>query len=193
MVYYFKRQALKKGDSIMSKILLVVDMQNDFIDGSLGTEEAVKILPNVINKIKNFQGNIIYTRDTHNEEYLSTQEGQNLPIEHCIENTLGWELQKDIKELAEESNSPVYNKDTFGSKELVHELSNIASKEDIEEIQLVGLCTDICVISNALTIKSFLPEVKISVDANCCAGVTPESHQNALDAMKICQIRIING
>lgn len=173
----------------MNKVLLVVDMQNDFIDGSLGTKEAVSIVPNVVQKIKEFEGKIIYTRDTHQGNYLSTQEGRNLPIEHCIEGTLGWEIHKDIQELISPQNV-IYNKVTFGSKDLILELEEMNKKEPIDEIELVGICTDICVISNALTIKTFLPEAKISVDENCCAGVTKESHKNALNAMKICQIQI---
>lgn len=176
----------------MSKILIVVDMQNDFIDGALGTKEAIGILPNVIERIQNFKGNIIYTRDTHKGNYLSTQEGKCLPVEHCIEGTSGWELHGDIQQIMGDAQSIIYNKNTFGSKELVQELMEIDKKDPIEEIELIGLCTDICVISNALLIKAFLPEVKISVDARCCAGVTPESHQNALNAMKMCQINILD-
>ncbi|MDU5083109.1 cysteine hydrolase [uncultured Tissierella sp.] len=176
----------------MNKVLIVVDMQNDFIDGALGTKEAVNIVPNVIQKIKKFKGKVIYTKDTHNKDYLSTQEGKKLPVEHCIEGTPGWELHKNIQELIEDAQTNIYNKDTFCSKELVQELIEIDKKDKIEGIELIGLCTDICVISNALLIKAFLPEVKISVDAKCCAGVTPESHQNALNAMKMCQIEITN-
>ncbi|MBU5313348.1 cysteine hydrolase [Tissierella carlieri] len=176
----------------MNKVLIVVDMQNDFIDGALGTKEAVNIVPNVIQKIKKFKGKVIYTKDTHNKDYLSTQEGKKLPVEHCIEGTPGWELHKNIQELIEDAQTNIYNKDTFGSKKLVQELIEIDKKDKIEGIELIGLCTDICVISNALLIKAFLPEVKISVDAKCCAGVTPESHQNALNAMKMCQIEITN-
>ena len=175
----------------MTKILIVVDMQNDFIDGALGTKEAVTIVANVIEKIKSFDGMVIFTQDTHQIDYLETQEGKNLPVEHCIQGTHGWELQKDIKNLMEEKNSSVYNKNTFGSKDLVNELALLSKREKIEEIQLVGLCTDICVISNALTIKTFLPEIRISVDESCCAGVSPESHENAIDAMKVCQIEVI--
>ncbi|TJX13814.1 cysteine hydrolase [Tissierella creatinini] len=175
----------------MTKILIVVDMQNDFIDGALGTKEAVEVVPNVIQKIKNFQGTIILTQDTHETNYLDTQEGKNLPVEHCIDGSYGWELQKDIKILMEEKKSSVYKKNTFGSKDLVHELVELSKEETIEEIQLVGLCTDICVISNALTIKTFLPDTRIVIDESCCAGVTPESHKNALDAMRVCQIEVV--
>ncbi len=175
----------------MTKVLIVVDMQNDFIDGALGTKEAVEIVPKVIKKIKGFDGIFLFTQDTHQMDYLSTQEGKNLPVEHCIEGTHGWELQQEIKILMEERDSSIHKKDTFSSKELAFELVELSKKDRIEEIQLVGLCTDICVISNALTIKAFLPEVKIAVDESCCAGVTPDSHTNALNAMKMCQIQVI--
>lgn len=175
----------------MTKILVVVDMQNDFINGSLGTKEAVNIVDNVVKKIEGFDGRVLYTRDTHLEDYLETQEGKNLPVKHCIENTHGWEIEDTIKSLAKENNSTIFDKLTFGSKDLVNELVKLSEKEEIEEIQIVGLCTDICVISNALTIKTFLPEISIVVDASCCAGVTEASHLNALNAMKMCQIEII--
>ena len=176
----------------MNRFLLVVDMQNDFIDGALGTKEAVSIVNNVKKKIQSFDGPVLFTRDTHQESYLESQEGQNLPVVHCLEGTDGWELQEDIGQLSKERQSPIYNKNTFGSKDLITHLLNRAMEEQIDEIELVGLCTDICVISNAMTIKTFLPETKLIVDASCCAGVTPESHQRALDAMKMCQIHIIN-
>ncbi|HWR60866.1 MAG TPA: isochorismatase family cysteine hydrolase [Clostridia bacterium] len=175
----------------MSKVLIVVDMQNDFIDGALGTKEAEKIAGRVADKIAKHSGAVIFTRDTHSEAYLSTQEGHNLPVVHCIEGTHGWELQKDIGRLAEDKHSKVFDKNTFGSRELAEYLEELSSREAVEEIELVGLCTDICVISNALTIKAFLPETRIRVDASCCAGVTPESHRNALAAMKVCQIEIL--
>lgn len=168
------------------KILIVVDMQNDFIDGALGTSEAVSILPKVIDKIKNFKGAVFATRDTHDENYLKTQEGANLPVPHCIIGTKGHEIHEDIMKLI--STTP-FDKVTFGSTDLAEYLKNV--RLNIEEIELVGLCTDICVISNALLIKATLPEVKISVCSELCAGVTPLSHQNALEAMKMCQINII--
>jgi nicotinamidase-related amidase len=174
----------------MSRVLIVVDMQKDFIDGALGTKEAQAIVPAVLDKIRKHEGITIYTRDTHHKEYLSTQEGHNLPVAHCIEGTPGWELQKDIGQLAESGKSRIFNKATFGSDRLVGYLAELYEKENIEEIELVGLCTDICVISNAMTIKTFLPEVKLAVDAACCAGVTPESHRNALEAMKMCQVEV---
>lgn len=170
------------------KLLVVVDMQNDFIDGSLGTAEAVAILPNVIEKIKNFDGRVLATRDTHPVNYLSTREGRNLPVEHCIEGTQGWELQREIAELLKEK--PI-DKPTFGSTELGKRVCELNAQEPIENITLIGLCTDICVISNAMVLQAYLPEVPIIVDAACCAGVTPESHERALEAMKMCQVQII--
>lgn len=172
------------------KFLIVVDMQNDFIDGALGTKEAVAILPAVKSKIENFDGRVIFTRDTHEEEYLSTQEGKNLPVEHCIKDTDGWQINAALEALRKEE--PV-DKPTFGSVALGQLLKAYDTYEEkIESITLIGLCTDICVISNAMLIKAFLPETPISVDAACCAGVTPESHERALDAMAVCQINIEN-
>lgn len=171
------------------KILVVVDMQNDFIDGVLGTPEAVAIVPHVMVKMMNFDGLVLATRDTHGEDYLETQEGKNLPVAHCIRGTHGWEIKEEIAQLL--PSVPV-DKPTFGSEALGNILKDLhENMEPIESITLVGLCTDICVISNAMLIKAFLPEVKICVDSSCCAGVTPESHQRALDAMKACQIEII--
>ncbi|QQK08122.1 cysteine hydrolase family protein [Miniphocaeibacter halophilus] len=172
----------------MNNILIVVDMQNDFIDGSLGTKEAKAIVPKVIEKIKDFQGRVFFTRDTHNEDYLNTLEGKNLPIEHCIKGTFGWEIQEDINKLRK--TTPI-DKETFGSKDLALLLYEENKKEKIDSITIIGLCTDICVISNALTIKAFLPETNILVDSSCCAGVTVESHKNALEALKPCQIEVL--
>lgn len=172
------------------KYLIVVDMQNDFITGSLGTKEAESILPKVIEKIKKFDGTVIYTKDTHGAEYLSTQEGKNLPVEHCIEGTWGWMLAEELEKLS--LGHKVFNKPTFGSVELAAYLVEQAKNNEIEEIELCGLCTDICVISNAFVIKANLTEVPVSVDASCCAGVTPESHLNALAAMKMCQVTVRN-
>ena len=170
------------------RVLVVIDMQNDFIDQALGTKEAVGIVGNVAKKIKGFDGKVIYTKDTHGENYLDTQEGRNLPVTHCVRKSEGWQITSALP-VAEDA--VIFEKPTFGSKELGIYLEDLAKKEDIEEIEVIGLCTDICVISNALLIKAFLPEVKITVDSKCCAGVTPESHKNALEAMKMCQINII--
>lgn len=168
-------------------VLVVVDMQNDFIDGALGTKEAVAIVDNVVNKIKNFEGLVLATRDTHTEDYLNTQEGRNLPVEHCIKGTYGWNIREEIACLIEEE--PI-DKPTFGSVELGEKLLELSKSNEIESITLVGLCTDICVISNAMLIKAYLPEVPIKVDSSCCAGVTVESHNRALETMKVCQVEI---
>ena len=172
----------------MKKILIVVDMQNDFIDGALGTKEAVAIVPKVEEKIRNFDGEVFFTRDTHETYYLETQEGKNLPVKHCIRDTEGWQIRKELDALRK--TEPI-DKETFGSTDLVGELVTLNEDQGIGSITLVGLCTDICVISNALLIKAYLPEVPISVDAACCAGVTPERHENALKAIEMCQIKII--
>ena len=171
----------------MRKILVVVDMQNDFIDGSLGTPEALAIVDNVKLKIREYRPeNIFATMDTHGPDYLSTQEGRNLPVEHCIKGTEGWKIRPDIAELLE--GASIFEKPTFGSVELAREISKIADKEEIE-IEIIGLCTDICVASNALLLKASMPEVTIYVDPGCCAGVTPESHEAALKTMEMCQIQ----
>ena len=168
----------------MQKILVVVDMQNDFIDGALGTKEAVAIVPNVEKKIREFEGKVIFTRDTHGQDYMQTQEGRKLPVMHCVKDTEGWQICNELLPYVD----AVVDKVTFGSVELPHILSK--SGETIEEIELCGLCTDICVISNAMILKAAFPEVPISVDASCCAGVTMESHKTALDAMRAVQIEI---
>lgn len=168
------------------KVLIVVDMQNDFINGALGTAEAQAIVPAVKEKIDLYRHNgdtVIFTRDTHGENYLQTQEGQNLPVEHCIKGTHGWEISADL----DVSDSLIIEKPSFGSVELCQAVKNL---DEVTEIELVGLCTDICVISNAIMLKAFLPETKIIVDSACCAGVTPESHSRALKSMASCQISI---
>lgn len=172
------------------KILVIVDMQNDFISGSLGTKEALEIVPSIVQRIKEFDGDVFYTRDTHGADYLTTQEGRNLPVEHCIQNTWGWQIHSDIEKL--KIGKPI-NKAAFGSIGLGEFLTaKNASDNSIESIMLMGVCTDICIISNALLLKAFMPEIPILVDASCCAGVTPESHRQALEAMKVCHIDIIN-
>ena len=170
----------------MAKILIVVDMQNDFIDGALGTPEAVAIVPYVKQLVENFNGMVIFTRDTHFHNYMDTQEGKNLPVPHCIKDTPGWQLHPDLEPLCK--SAPI-DKVTFGSSQLPQIL---AAQTNIESITFVGLCTDICVISNVMLTKAFFPEVPLTVDAAGCAGVTPQSHKNALAAMKMCQVQIIN-
>lgn len=169
------------------QVLVVVDMQKDFIDGALGTKEAEAIVANVENKIKNFNGEIIFTRDTHFENYSTTQEGQKLPVPHCIKGTKGWQIEESLEQLRT-PDMKVFDKPTFGSVELAEYLKE---NKELERVTFIGLCTDICVISNALVTKAFLPEVKVMVEEKCCAGVTPESHKNALEAMKMCQVEII--
>ena len=172
----------------MKKVLVIVDMQNDFIDGALGTKEAVVIVPYVEEKIRTFDGTVLFTRDTHETWYLDTQEGKKLPVPHCIRDTEGWQIRSELDALRK--TKPI-DKETFGSTDLAGELVAMNEDEEIEGITFVGLCTDICVISNALLVKASLPEVPIIVDAKCCAGVTPESHENALKAMEVCQIEIV--
>ncbi len=172
------------------KYLIVVDMQNDFVDGSLGTPEAVSILPAVRKKITEYDGTVLFTRDTHPDSYLETQEGRNLPVRHCIKGSPGWEIVPQLSDLMIPGQTPVFDKPTFGSVSLGEYLLQESRDHSIDEIELCGLCTDICVISNAMLIKAFLPEVPISVDPACCAGTTPENHRNALQAMSICQIKI---
>lgn len=169
------------------KILVVVDMQNDFIDGALGTKEAVAILSAVKAKIETAKAEgatVVFTKDTHFENYMETQEGRNLPVKHCVKGSEGWELSPEIAPLAEDC--ICFEKPTFGSEALAAYVKEIGA----DEVELIGICTDICVISNAMLIKAALPEVLVSVDAACCAGVTPESHENALNAMKMCQIAV---
>lgn len=167
------------------KYLIVVDMQVDFITGSLGSEFAAAIVPNVVDKVKNFDGKIIFTRDTHFENYMNTQEGKNLPVPHCIKNSDGWQICNELKPYV----NTVIDKLTFGSIELPKLLESFG--EPIEKIELCGLCTDICVISNAMILKAAFSEVPIAVDSSCSAGVTLESHNTALDAMKAVQIEIV--
>ena len=165
------------------KFLIVVDMQNDFISGSLGSEHALAIVPNVAQKVKGFDGQIIFTRDTHYEDYLTTQEGVNLPVKHCIKNTHGWQICNELRPYVK----TVVDKETFGCIDLPKILSGYG---EVEEIELCGLCTDICVISNAMIVKAAFPNAKVTVDSSCSAGVTKKSHQTALEAMKAVQIII---
>jgi nicotinamidase-related amidase len=168
----------------MKKALVVIDMQNDFITGPLGNDECRNIVENVVNKVKNFDGDIYFTQDSHEENYLETQEGKNLPVKHCILGSDGWQIIPELKPYLDYS----IRKETFGSTDL----ARIISGRKYDEVELIGVCTGICVISNAFVIKAFNPEVKITVDAACCACVTPETHKTALEAMKLCQVEVIN-
>lgn len=193
------KEKLHKEEIYMEKILVVVDMQKDFIDGKLGSKEAMYIVDEVAKKIESYiehDERIYFTKDTHSPEYLSTQEGINLPVEHCVKNTDGWEFPEKINSLFKEietksKESILFEKGQFGSIELAQILKNQISDMENTEIEIIGLCTDICVIVNAMLIKTYLPEVKLIVDSKCCAGVTPESHINALNAMKMCQIKVV--
>ena len=179
----------------MKRILVVIDMQNDFIDGALGTPEAQAIVPAVAAKVKQYVESgdpIIYTADTHDDNYLDTIEGKKLPVPHCIYGTPGWETKEEVY-----TGDSIVMKDTFGSWELPQYVVNTVSAgihdfRKVEAIEVVGLCTDICVISNVMILKAWFPNTPIVVDAACCAGVTPESHRNALNAMKMCHIEVIN-
>lgn len=173
----------------MSKVLIVVDMQNDFVTGSLGSEDAIKIVPNVVNKVESYIKNkedIIFTKDTHFFNYFETLEGKKLPIEHCAWGTNGWEIIPELKKYCSSYHNLVkIEKETFG----FDRWNNLLCKDD--EVELIGLCTDICVVSNALAIRMFFPDMKITADASCCAGSTPEKHKAALEVMKSCQIDVI--
>ena len=171
----------------MKDLLVVVDMQNDFIDGALGTKEAVAIVDHVVEKVKNFEGTVLFTRDTHFENYMETQEGRNLPVPHCIKGTEGWMIRKELEALR---TTEAIDKVTFGSMEFGPMLQKMNEEDPINTITFVGLCTDICVISNVMIAKAFLPEVPIIVDAKGCAGVSVETHNNALAAMEVCQIKV---
>ena len=173
----------------MQDILVVVDMQNDFVTGPLGTKEACEILPNVVQKMQSFDGMIFATRDTHGEDYPDTLEGKNLPVSHCIKGTSGWALCREVERRL---TTPPLDKKSFGCVALGELLASNNKIIPITEVTLIGVCTDICVISNALLLKAFLPETRILVDASCCAGTSPEAHRAAFEAMKRCQIEIEN-
>ena len=187
----------RKRETLKMKMLIIVDSQNDFIHGSLGSKEAQAIVPKIVEKIRTFSQHdcVFLTQDEHyKKDYLLTQEGQRLPIEHCILGTEGIKINKDILDAVTKvfHNYDIYPKNTFGTLELGYSVRNYTEIEKIESIELAGFCTDICVVTNALLLKTLLPEMKIIVDASCCAGVSPESHKAALLVMKSCQIEVIN-
>ncbi len=173
----------------MKKFLVVVDMQKDFVDGALGSREAVAIVPAVVKKIADFNGEIFVTYDTHFENYMQTSEGKHLPVPHCIKGTDGWQLNNDVENALSGKKFTKVEKNTFGSVDLPKLIEQAADGEDFA-VELIGLCTDICVVSNALLIKATFPEAPIAVDAGCCAGVTPQAHEAALATMASCQITI---
>lgn len=172
----------------MRKLLIVIDMQKDFTYGALRNEDAIAVIQKVKEKVEKFKGEVIFTLDTHGDDYMHTQEGRKLPVPHCIKGSEGHELVDELKPYAE--NRLVLEKETFGSVKLGEILKEMNASEPLEEITLIGVCTDICVISNAMIAKAALPEVTVKVDSACCAGVTPESHNIALEAMKACQIEV---
>ena len=174
----------------MKKVLIVVDMQKDFVDGALGSKEAVAIVDNVVKKIEGFDGDIIVTYDTHPENYMETQEGKNLPVPHCIKGSDGWKLDAKVQAAVDKKGCKAIEKPTFGSTELPEYIKAAYDPSDIE-IELIGLCTDICVVSNALMMKANFLETPVSVDASCCAGVTVDTHNAALTTMKMCQVKVI--
>ncbi len=176
----------------MKRLLIVVDMQKDFVDGALGSKEAAAIVDNVVKKIENFDGDIIVTYDTHSENYMETQEGKNLPVPHCIKGTGGWQLDSKVQAAVDKREYKAIEKPTFGSTELPEYIRANYDTDGLE-IELIGLCTDICVVSNALLMKANFLEAKVSVDASCCAGVTVDSHNAALTTMKMCQVNVIGG
>ena len=174
------------------KVLCIIDMQNDFIDGALGTKEAQAIVPNVAKKLADARvsgDKVIFTRDTHKADYLHTQEGTRLPVAHCIKGTPGWELNPKVQKALKDKTYHILEKPTFGSVKLPEYIKEQYNPAELD-IELIGLCTDICVVSNALLLKANFPETDISVDASCCAGVTPQSHNAALETMKMCQITV---
>ena len=195
----------------MNKVLVVIDMQNDFIDGSLGTDEAKKIVNKVANKISRFNGKVIYTMDSHFENYLDTLEGKKLPVKHCIVGTEGWQMNEKIMKVLSKKRAVKVEKPTFGSFKLLDEIDNVIDElcydgdplslaepkmsynDAINELKitLVGLCTDICITANAMLLRTKYPNVTIKVDSSCCAGVTPESHAAALKTMQMCQMDVI--
>ena len=175
----------------MSNILVVVDMQNDFITGPLQTKEARDIIPALVKRIRAYNGYVIFTRDTHDADYMASEEGRHLPVIHCQHGSDGWKLHPEIAKACREVNGTIIDKHTFGSKELIEHLKKIDKTDPIKSIEFIGICTDICVISNVMLTKTFFPNIPINVRQECCAGVTPKSHQTALDAMKMCHINIV--
>lgn len=173
------------------KVLIVIDMQKDFVDGSLGTKEAQAIVPAVVEKVRHFDGRVLFTKDTHYGNYKETQEGRKLPVPHCIKGTGGWELVPELEAFCREHHCQVLEKNSFGSLSLATNLQLMNEQEPLESIELAGLCTDICVVSNALLVKAALPDMPVLVDSRCCAGVTPASHEAALTVLRSCQVEVL--
>lgn len=176
-----------------ANILIVIDMQNDFISGALGTPEAQAIVANAVERVRAWGGEVIYTLDTHGDDYAATQEGRRLPVPHCIKGTDGWRVPAELQTALDERGAVAYEKGSFGSPQLAQDLAARNEQEPIGGITLIGICTDICVVSNALLLKAFLPEVPVTVDASLCAGVTPAAHEAALATMASCQVEVIGA
>lgn len=172
------------------KYLIVVDMQRDFVTGTLGTGEARGIAAAVAKKVREFPGEVVFTLDTHGADYRDTQEGKRLPVEHCVRGTEGWALIPELEEIRRQRGCRVFEKNTFGSLELAAFLAGLYERGELESVELAGVCTDICVVSNALLVKAYLPELPVEVDAACCAGVTPEKHRAALETLESCQVLV---
>ncbi len=189
LLWYNPFKGIQK-EYIMKHILVVVDIQKDFVDGALGTAEAVSMIPNAVKRIREFDGEIFVTYDTHFEDYMNTAEGKKLPVPHCIKGTDGWKLDKNIEKALEGKDFTSVEKLTFGSSDLPALVSEAVGEEDFD-ITLIGLCTDICVVSNALILKASFPEKEVYVDSSACAGVTVDTHNAALTTMKMCQINVI--
>lgn len=175
----------------MSKCLAIIDVQNDFVDGSLGTSKAQAMLPSLVEYASAFEGRIVFTKDTHFSNYLETPEGKALPVKHCIKGTHGWELASALSDLALKRHCRIYEKKVFGSVKLARDLKSLYEHGKIDEVELCGLCTDICVIANAVLIHTLCPKLPLLVNSKCCAGVTPQKHQSALDVMASLQIKVI--
>ena len=173
------------------KILVVIDMQNDFTYGALKNQDAIDVIPLIEKKLSSYDGEVYFTMDTHGDDYMNTQEGRKLPVPHCIKGTEGWQIVDSLKKYCEDNNCKVYEKPTFGCVKLAEDIAALYEKETLDEIEFVGVCTDICVISNAMLVKAAVPELTVKIDAACCAGVTKESHATALKAMAGCQMEIL--
>ncbi len=173
------------------KYLVVVDVQKDFVSGSLGSAEAQAMLPALLERIRDFDGPVLLTRDTHYADYLATQEGKRLPVVHCVEGSEGWQFVPELEALRREHDYRVFEKETFGSTALAKELGEAAARGNVDAVFFAGLCTDICVVCNALLVKSFAPQVRVAVLADCCAGSSVPAHEAALSTMASCQIDII--
>ncbi len=172
--------------------LVVVDVQNDFVSGSLGSAEARAMLPRLMERVRRHEGPLLFTRDTHYNDYLATREGRLLPVVHCEESTWGWQIDPELAALRRERGARVFDKETFGSTALGAALAEMAAKKELDAVEFAGLCTDICVVSNALLARSFAPQLEVRVDASCCAGTSPAAHRAALDVMASCQVIVAN-